>query len=199
MLFNIGHMILQSYGHMVNISMLSKSWKQKSTYMYYTWISTLQSMFLFAVWSSDISLITSSLGTIRSVRPLAVGEEEKLLSLLGKMQKFYQYHGINLRTCYEDFDRHHMGVVTESQVKIILQLHVSVMVWNFETQNQYNNNTSSYFFPLKHMGTCKTRLVTVWFVVHAIPENVDIINCQRKTISNFSVSQTIPWPPRCKW
>ena len=130
-LFYIGNIILQSYGHMVNISMLSKSWKQKSTYMYYTWISTLQSMFLFAVWSSDISLITSSLGTIRSVRPLAVGEEEKLLSLLGKMQKFYQYHGINLRTCYEDFDRHHMGVVTESQVKIILQLHVSVINWNF--------------------------------------------------------------------
>ena len=31
------------------------------------------------------------------------------------MQQFYQYHGINLRTCYEDFDRHHMGIVTESQ------------------------------------------------------------------------------------
>jgi hypothetical protein len=57
-----------------------------------------------------------SLGTIRSVRPLAPSEEEKLLSLLGRMQKFYHYHGINLRTCYEDFDRHHMGVVTESQV-----------------------------------------------------------------------------------
>lgn len=55
------------------------------------------------------------LGTIRSVRPLPPTDEEKLLSLLGKMQKFYQYHGINLRTCYEDFDRHHMGVVTESQ------------------------------------------------------------------------------------
>ena len=69
----------------------------------------------------------------------------------------------------------------------------------YKTQNQCNNDTSSYFFPLKHMGTCKTRLVTDWFVVHTIPENVDIINCQRKTISNFSVSQTIPWPPRCKW
>jgi hypothetical protein len=32
------------------------------------------------------------------------------------MQMYYQYHGINLRTCYQDFDRHHMGVVTESQV-----------------------------------------------------------------------------------
>ena len=34
------------------------------------------------------------------------------------MEQFYLYHGINLRTCYEDFDRHHMGVVTESQVRI---------------------------------------------------------------------------------
>lgn len=61
-------------------------------------------------------ILIFSLGTIRSVRPLAPTDEEKLLTLLGKMQKFYQYHGINLRTCYEDFDRHHMGVVTESQV-----------------------------------------------------------------------------------
>ncbi|XP_062606411.1 uncharacterized protein LOC134268237, partial [Saccostrea cucullata] len=55
------------------------------------------------------------LGTIRSVRPLSATEEQKLVMLLERMQKFYQYHGINLRTCYEDFDRHHMGVVTESQ------------------------------------------------------------------------------------
>lgn len=55
------------------------------------------------------------LGTIRSVRPLSSTQEDQVLGILGRMQQFYQYHGINLRTCYEDFDRHHMGVVTESQ------------------------------------------------------------------------------------
>ncbi|XP_060063466.1 uncharacterized protein LOC132543930 [Ylistrum balloti] len=55
------------------------------------------------------------LGTKRSVRPLSPQTEDKILKLLQRMQQFYHYHGINLRTCYEDFDRHHMGVVTESQ------------------------------------------------------------------------------------
>ncbi|XP_064635375.1 uncharacterized protein LOC135492703 isoform X2 [Lineus longissimus] len=31
------------------------------------------------------------------------------------MIKYYSYHGINLRTCYESFDRHHKGTITESQ------------------------------------------------------------------------------------
>ena len=55
------------------------------------------------------------LGTIRSVRPLSSPKEDVILGILKRMQQFYQYHGINLRTCYEDFDRHHMGIVTESQ------------------------------------------------------------------------------------
>lgn len=55
------------------------------------------------------------LGTLRTVRPVSPQSERKLLQLLQRMEKFYLYHGINLRTCYEDFDRHHMGVVTESQ------------------------------------------------------------------------------------
>ncbi|KAK3583614.1 hypothetical protein CHS0354_039437 [Potamilus streckersoni] len=55
------------------------------------------------------------LGTVRSVRPLSPTSEARLIQLLQRMQQFYQYHGINLRTCYEDFDRHHMSVVTESQ------------------------------------------------------------------------------------
>ncbi|XP_063445753.1 uncharacterized protein LOC134725669 [Mytilus trossulus] len=55
------------------------------------------------------------LGTIRTVRPLTPTQEDVILGVLSRMQQFYQYHGINLRTCYEDFDRHHMGVVTESQ------------------------------------------------------------------------------------
>jgi len=41
------------------------------------------------------------------------------MQILRKIEQFYSYHGINLRTCYEDFDRHHMGVITESQVNNI--------------------------------------------------------------------------------
>ncbi|KAK7111168.1 uncharacterized protein [Littorina saxatilis] len=55
------------------------------------------------------------LGTIRTVRPMARANEEILVHLLKRMQHFYGVHGVNLRTNYEDFDKHHMGVVTESQ------------------------------------------------------------------------------------
>ena len=33
-----------------------------------------------------------------------------------RLAQFYKYHGINIKTCYADFDKHHIGVVTESQV-----------------------------------------------------------------------------------
>ncbi|XP_071105662.1 EF-hand calcium-binding domain-containing protein 6-like [Haliotis cracherodii] len=55
------------------------------------------------------------LGTIRSVRPLSTDSETRLVEVLKHMMKFYQYHGVNLKTCFEDFDRHHIGVITESQ------------------------------------------------------------------------------------
>ncbi|KAL5019414.1 hypothetical protein ScPMuIL_005136 [Solemya velum] len=55
------------------------------------------------------------LGTLRSVRPVSQSSEAKIVHLLKRMQAYYSYHGINLRTSYEDFDRHHRGVVTESQ------------------------------------------------------------------------------------
>ena len=35
-----------------------------------------------------------------------------------RLARFYKYHGINIKTCYADFDKHHIGVVTESQVNI---------------------------------------------------------------------------------
>ncbi|GFR65921.1 hypothetical protein ElyMa_001958300 [Elysia marginata] len=55
------------------------------------------------------------LGTIRSKRPLTVDSESRLVGILRRMQQFYNVRGINLRTQYEDFDRHHRGVVSESQ------------------------------------------------------------------------------------
>jgi hypothetical protein len=57
-----------------------------------------------------------SLGTVRSLQPLKRQGEEALVHLLKRMQQFYTIHGLNLRTMYEDFDKHHMGIVTESQV-----------------------------------------------------------------------------------
>lgn len=55
------------------------------------------------------------LGTEQTVSALTDEENEKLEQLLYKMIHYYKYHGINLRTCYEDFDLHHKGVITESQ------------------------------------------------------------------------------------
>merc|ERR1712110_229736 len=54
------------------------------------------------------------LGTIRSTRPLTTDSEARLVKLLRHMQQYYKVRGINLRTQYEDFDRPHRGVVSES-------------------------------------------------------------------------------------
>jgi late competence protein required for DNA uptake (superfamily II DNA/RNA helicase) len=54
--------------------------------------------------------------TLLRIGNISSPKEDVILGILKRMQQFYQYHGINLRTCYEDFDRHHMGIVTESQV-----------------------------------------------------------------------------------
>ncbi|KAH9519717.1 hypothetical protein Btru_070724 [Bulinus truncatus] len=55
------------------------------------------------------------LGTLRSKRPLTVDAESRLVNILRRMQQFYNIRGINLRTQFEDFDKHHQGVVSESQ------------------------------------------------------------------------------------
>lgn len=55
------------------------------------------------------------LGTVRSLHPLDPDHEQKIEQLLRRLAQFYQYRGINLRTSCEDFDRHHIGVIQESQ------------------------------------------------------------------------------------
>lgn len=69
-----------------------------------------------SVVEQKICIASTSLGTVRTVRPLTRTSEESLVYLLKRMQHFYAVHGINLRTTYEDFDKHHMGIITESQV-----------------------------------------------------------------------------------
>ena len=51
-------------------------------------------------------------------RPLSPASLAKCEDLLMRLARFYKYHGINIKTCYADFDKHHIGVVTESQVCI---------------------------------------------------------------------------------
>ncbi|XP_073251609.1 uncharacterized protein [Porites lutea] len=48
-------------------------------------------------------------------RPLSPASLSKCENLLMRLAQFYKYHGINIKTCYADFDKHHIGVVTESQ------------------------------------------------------------------------------------
>ncbi|XP_077982704.1 uncharacterized protein LOC144438104 [Glandiceps talaboti] len=59
--------------------------------------------------------VTEYLGTHRSQRPLSPSFRSRCTDILRRIAPFYKYHGINVRTCYEDFDRHHNGLVTESQ------------------------------------------------------------------------------------
>lgn len=67
-------------------------------------------------WTDVVLNLYYSLGTQRSVRPLSPASEKKIEETLRKMIEYYKYHGVNLRTCYEDFDVHHIGKITESQV-----------------------------------------------------------------------------------
>ena len=78
--------------------------------------------------------ICFSLGTSRSVRPLSAASERKVEDTLRKMIEYYRYHGVNLRTCYEDFDVHHIGKITESQVLIWFSMNFAVLViWTLLT------------------------------------------------------------------
>ena len=41
------------------------------------------------------------------------------LALLHITQTHTQYHGINVKTCYADFDRHNRGFVSAHQVRLL--------------------------------------------------------------------------------
>ncbi|KXJ27651.1 hypothetical protein AC249_AIPGENE16872 [Exaiptasia diaphana] len=62
---------------------------------------------------------TQSIGVDASAptdrRPLSPASLSKCDELLRRMAVHYKYHGINIKTCYADFDKHHIGVVTEPQ------------------------------------------------------------------------------------
>ena len=55
------------------------------------------------------------LGTERTQVKFAPEVLEKVDGILKRMENFYSYHGISVRTSFEDFDRHHNGLVTMTQ------------------------------------------------------------------------------------
>ncbi|XP_071808477.1 uncharacterized protein [Asterias amurensis] len=55
------------------------------------------------------------LGTTRSLRPLSPASVKKVQLIIQRIAPYYKYHGINISSSYTDFDRHHIGTVTDSQ------------------------------------------------------------------------------------
>ena len=53
-------------------------------------------------------------------RPVSPEVDEKCQKILQRIAPHYEYHGISIKSCYEDFDRHNIGTVTESQVNRFL-------------------------------------------------------------------------------
>lgn len=56
------------------------------------------------------------LGTIRSLQILNEHEEQLLGQLLSDLNSYYSKKNLDLLPSFEDFDRNHIGIVTESQV-----------------------------------------------------------------------------------
>lgn len=76
-------------------------------------------------------------------RPLSPASLSKCENLLMRLAQFYKYHGINIKTCYADFDKHHIGVVTESQVGTN---NYYQFVSRPSTQNSESFNTFSFLY-----------------------------------------------------
>ena len=55
------------------------------------------------------------LGTERSHIQFGTETLAKIDSILRKMENYYSYHGVNVRTSFEDFDKHHNGLITLTQ------------------------------------------------------------------------------------
>ena len=55
------------------------------------------------------------LGTERTRLEFGPQVMERVSSILKKIENYYTYNAINVRTSYEDFDKHHNGLVTMSQ------------------------------------------------------------------------------------
>jgi len=67
----------------------------------------------------DIEPATQRIGSASSFpaecRPLSPSSLAKCNDVLQRIAPYYKYHGIIVKNCFEDFDRHNNGLVTESQ------------------------------------------------------------------------------------
>lgn len=73
-------------------------------------------------------------------------------NLLYKLAKYYQIHGVCLKSCFKDFDVHKIGRVTESQV---ISKHISFFQqFCFSIQDKYLRGTNFeiifFFFAFIH-------------------------------------------------
>ena len=59
--------------------------------------------------------VSEYLGTERTLVQFGPDMLERVNKILKKIENFYSYHGVNVRTSFEDFDKHHNGLVTFSQ------------------------------------------------------------------------------------
>lgn len=48
-------------------------------------------------------------------RPISPELDAKCRDVLTRIAPHYEYHGISIKSCYEDFDKHNIGTVTENQ------------------------------------------------------------------------------------
>ena len=70
-------------------------------------------------------------------RPLSPASLAKCDELLQRMGQYYKTHGININNTYADFDKHHIGVVTESQVLKTTQKVINLLCF-YHLNSKYN-------------------------------------------------------------
>lgn len=119
LLFDLQFLILTSLAriqqHRRSVPLPGKIFWQPKWVISLFLIMCLSAILLLGVKERSWFLLCCSNNTVDR-RPLSPASLSKCENLLMRLAQFYKYHGINIKTCYADFDKHHIGVVTESQV-----------------------------------------------------------------------------------
>lgn len=119
LLFDLQFLILTSLAriqqHRRSVPLPGKIFRQPKCVIAFFLIMCFSAILLLGVNEHSWFLVCYSNNTVDR-RPLSPASLSKCENLLMRLAQFYKYHGINIKTCYADFDKHHIGVVTESQV-----------------------------------------------------------------------------------
>ena len=122
LLFDLQFLILTSLAriqqHRRSVPLPGKIFRQPKCVIAFFLIMCFSAILLLGVNEHSWFLLCYSNNTVDR-RPLSPASLSKCENLLMRLAQFYKYHGINIKTCYADFDKHHIGVVTESQVGTI--------------------------------------------------------------------------------